>query len=58
MDPTLENGRLADDTVTAAPDPEAYEFKVIAGAVPAELVQLMITSMRTIRKEFFKSPES
>jgi hypothetical protein len=57
IDPTLENGSVADGTVTGEPEPEAYEFKLIAGPVPAELVQLMVTSMRTITNEFFKSPE-
>jgi hypothetical protein len=57
MDPELENGSVQVGTVTGVLEPAQYEFKETAGPVPTEMLQLMVTSTRTITKEFFKSWE-
>jgi hypothetical protein len=53
MFPPWENGSVHVGTVTGVLEPEQYEFKVAAGADPAECEQFTITSNRTITKEFF-----
>jgi hypothetical protein len=58
MDPGLESGSVHVGTFTGLAEPEQYEFKETAGPVPTEMLQLMVTSMRTITKEFFRTWES